>query len=73
MPHTGTIKHFIVLWREPCKGRNVPAGVTNRSTRGTVNPNKQVRVTSLNISDSFLWSTRTKATARERLGEQNQS
>lgn len=36
----------LLFRREPWKGRNVPAGVTNGSMLGTVNPNKLLRATS---------------------------
>ena len=36
----------LLFRRDPWKGRNTPAGVTDGSTSGTVNPNKLVRVTS---------------------------
>lgn len=36
----------LLFRREPWKGRNAPAGVTNGSMLGTVSPNKLIRVTS---------------------------
>lgn len=50
----------LLFRREPWKGRNVPAGVTNGSMLGTVNSNKLLRVTSKYF---FLQSKQTKATA----------